>query len=589
MSTMDSTLEQQTNHGGLHAAFDSLSIAYFRIDQNGYITDTNPTSLSMLGLTNDTPWPERHYSQNKVFVQAGLSEEIGQLLGQTDVIWKRRIQLHPSPGRITSAQICLWQEQANGQPSDGLQAVILPASPRRSKAAFEHCESQHVQILEEVSTALTSSLELVQILRVILTGATAGQGLGFNRAFLFLADADETVLTGHMAVGPSSPEEAGRIWNGLTARHLTLREALEASASNNNAENRVLTALISDMKIRIDGESIIARCCRSGDWCELGKEGMLDDVTFKLLDRIGTKDVILIPLISRNRLQGILLADNRITGRPISEHDIHLLQSLAGQAAIAMERSRLYEAQRHRAEELEQTNRQLKESQDQLVTLEKLSIIGELTSAVAHELRNPLAIVGGFANLMLKGSVSDDQREYLTIVSNEVKHMEVVLDQVLDFSRASKVECTYFEFTGMVEQTLELAQRRLRRPDISVTVSKPDRPLRMYGNYDQLSHAIYQIFRLIADDIASGGDVVARIDHTDTTARLQLRLECAEDQHEKVRSILFKTFAQNPATHRLSLMVASETLKYHGGSYELTLDEIHPIPGVTVELPLVKE
>ena len=93
----------------------------------------------------------------------------------------------------------------------------------------------------------------------------------------------------------------------------------------------------------------------------------------------------------------------------------------------------------------------------------------------------------------------------------------------------------------------------------------------------------------MADDIASGGDVAVRIDGTDTTARLQIRLDCAENHYDRVRSALGKTFAQNPATHRLSLMVASETLKYHGGAYELTCDDVHPIPGVTVQLPLMKD
>jgi len=62
-----------------------------------------------------------------------------------------------------------------------------------------------MQILSDVAAALSSSLDLDKILEVILTGATASQGLGFNRAFLFLYHAEENRLVGQMAVGPSAP------------------------------------------------------------------------------------------------------------------------------------------------------------------------------------------------------------------------------------------------------------------------------------------------------------------------------------------------------------------------------------------------
>ena len=110
MSVLDSTLDHKENQAGFLAAFDSLSIAMFRIDEDGMITDTNPTAQSMLGLGDETPWPERHYAQNKVLQHAGLCDAISRLFGQPGTIWKRRIDLHLSPGRVTSVRICLWPD-----------------------------------------------------------------------------------------------------------------------------------------------------------------------------------------------------------------------------------------------------------------------------------------------------------------------------------------------------------------------------------------------------------------------------------------------------------------------------------------------
>ena len=165
--------------------------------------------------------------------------------------------------------------------------------------------------------------------------------------------------------------------------------------------------------------------------------------------------------------------------------------------------------------------------------------------------------------------------------------MESVLGQVLDFSRASKVECSSFDFGCMVEQTLELARRRIRRPEIELLLSKPAGSIPFHGNYDQLSHAIFQIFKLVTDDVASRCKIFSRIEQRGNRIQLQMTPVCDDSGTDKTKTALEKTFAHNPATHRLSLMVAAETLKYHGGKYELVAHEGQSLPSIALELPIV--
>ncbi len=66
-------------------------------------------------------------------------------------------------------------------------------------------------LLRQVGQTMEGILDLDRLLYAILTGATAGTALGFNRAILLLVDPEKGVLEGKMAVGPSSVEEAGQI------------------------------------------------------------------------------------------------------------------------------------------------------------------------------------------------------------------------------------------------------------------------------------------------------------------------------------------------------------------------------------------
>ncbi len=86
-------------------------------------------------------------------------------------------------------------------------------------------------IIDEVEKVLGSTLNLNEILEIILIAVTAGQGLGFNRAFLMLMDEKGTYLEGKMAIGPSNREEAYRIWSNLSQQYHSLEDILKSYRS----------------------------------------------------------------------------------------------------------------------------------------------------------------------------------------------------------------------------------------------------------------------------------------------------------------------------------------------------------------------
>ena len=71
-------------------------------------------------------------------------------------------------------------------------------------------------LLYEISNAIRTTLKLDQILYIILTALTSHEGLGFNRAMLFLVNEKEHVLEGVMGIGPHTAEEAGKIWHYIS-------------------------------------------------------------------------------------------------------------------------------------------------------------------------------------------------------------------------------------------------------------------------------------------------------------------------------------------------------------------------------------
>ena len=115
------------------------------------------------------------------------------------------------------------------------------------------------QLLEEmrfqltVTRAMLGTAELDQILYIILSGITHGEGLNFNRACLFLGDPERRKLRAANAVGPVTGTEAERIWNEIEAKHMDL-ESLLASyhAAANDPRANTLTRRLAHICVDLD-------------------------------------------------------------------------------------------------------------------------------------------------------------------------------------------------------------------------------------------------------------------------------------------------------------------------------------------------
>ena len=110
------------------------------------------------------------------------------------------------------------------------QSILRDVTLHRTMESELRKRVSQLSILTEISDVLQMTLELNEVLSIILTGATAGQGFGFNRSFILFLDDTESSLRGQVAIGPSNPEEAGRIWGELSSQQPTLRICCSSTA-----------------------------------------------------------------------------------------------------------------------------------------------------------------------------------------------------------------------------------------------------------------------------------------------------------------------------------------------------------------------
>jgi signal transduction histidine kinase len=108
-------------------------------------------------------------------------------------------------------------------------------------------------------------------------------------------------------------------------------------------------------------------------------------------------------------------------------------------------------------ESLESANKQLKQAQEELIRTEKLASIGRFAAGVAHEVGNPLGAILGYTGILKKGRMdSEEAKDYLKRIEDEIERINKIVRELLDFARPSKFEIREVEINKIIENTLSL-------------------------------------------------------------------------------------------------------------------------------------
>lgn len=203
-------------------------------------------------------------------------------------------------------------------------------------------------ILHEISNAMRTTLKLDEILYIILTGVTAHIGLGFNRALLFLINEKEQLIEGKMGIGPETGEEANRIWSQIEGENMDLYDLISAYKDSSKTENRFESGFnkqVQHMKTLIHdtNKNLLSLVAQEGMPLHLTAETIANYKNTPIVQMLKSEELVLIPLKAKDKINGIIVADNFITREPITKDDIRMLTMLANQAGLAIENSQLYE------------------------------------------------------------------------------------------------------------------------------------------------------------------------------------------------------------------------------------------------------
>lgn len=267
-------------------------------------------------------------------------------------------------------------------------------------------------------------------------------------------------------------------------------------------------------------------------------------------------------------------------------------------------RKKLEEDLRSSKEELLEKIKVIDELYEHIVQSEKSKAIAEHTAEVAHEIRQPLAIIGGFARRMYKQLEGckklnpDSQRECFAVIIGEVQRLERILGGLIDFTRQKTVQKRSIDPNSLIEEILHVYEERFREKDIKLEVDfgeeigavmlDPDRFFQVVRNL--VSNAIDASRRHGMIRVTTGVFVAsAKARETgdlETEAYFELRVRNGGKiiPPEELRRIFDPFYTTKDSGTGLGLALVKRIVEEHDGSISVKSDEMGTI--FTVWIPL---
>ena len=393
-----------------------------------------------------------------------------------------------------------------------------------------------------------------------------------------------------MGVGPGSAEEAGRIWSEITAQAPTLEDLLAHYDRERFDEETTMNRVARRIRVPLDDTSHILAACALEKKTVIVKDAQADPrVTREFREITGAGNFVLVPLVARNRPVGIVMADNLYSGRPVGEEDVELLAMFAPQVAIAIENAETYAILQEEKAHLEKAYRDLADAQDKLVRSERLVAIGRMAAHLAHEIRNPLVTIGGFARMIRERPEAQDKdtSRYAQIIAAEVQRLENILARVMDFSKPPRPLLRETALHDVIDDTIEQLRERAAAQNVEVRRELPEETISLPLDPEQMKQVLLNLFQNALDVMKDGGRLTVNAGTDAESAFVHVVNSGELIRPEHMPSLFEPFFSTKPGGTGLGLAVSQKIVQEHGGDITAT-SSLAGGTRFTVRIPLAQ-
>lgn len=326
-----------------------------------------------------------------------------------------------------------------------------------------------------------------------------------------------------------------------------------------------------------------------GQVAQIGEQIIVEDIQntphpmTDLVRSVGITAYACLPLIAEEKLIGTLSFGTRKRATFLTE-DLDLLQTVANQVALALERARLLSELQKQTDALLQAD----ESKNRFLAM------------LAHELRNPLApLLNSLYLLDQKGDDTAARERIRDVMTRQIRHMARLIDDLLDVSRISRgkiqMQTQVFDFRRLAQEVAEDHRSEFERAGIDFSLDVPEQALPVEGDYTRLFQVMGNLLGNARKFTEAGGRVRIRVQEREGQVAVSVK-DTGIGIDADLLPHLFEIFTQaDQSLDRsrgglgLGLTLVKGWVELHGGTVEARSEGLGCGAEFILRLPLAQK
>jgi two-component system, NtrC family, sensor kinase len=290
--------------------------------------------------------------------------------------------------------------------------------------------------------------------------------------------------------------------------------------------------------------------------------GELDPVDRELVGRLEVQ--ICAPLVSLDRLIGMILLGASDPGWALDGDELELLAMLASQVALALEHAMLH-AQR-------------KERLHRLYLAERLATAGQLAAAVAHEIRNPLAVISTTVEYLVRDFPEGDAKRSLAQqLLSEVSRIKQTTEALTSLGREREPQRSELDILEILDQALLLIEVQRQQQRVEVVKSYGQARLPVLGGSNEFRQVFLNLLLNSLQAMGDGGKLSIRAGvrtspydpETDRRVRIEITDTGCGLRREDLERVFDPFFTTKPQGTGLGLFICQSILARYDGEIRL--------------------
>lgn len=315
---------------------------------------------------------------------------------------------------------------------------------------------------------------------------------------------------------------------------------------------------------------------------DVSKEKRFSD-KFDRMTGFKTRAMICVPLVLRDRPMGALEVLNKKSGGPFTRVELEVLVGMAQQIVVAMENAKLY---RHMEEKVRTTTQELKVAQEKLIRSERLVAMGHLVQGVAHEIRNPVMTIGGFAQRIKRELTGNDKlTNYVNIIIDETSRLEHLVRQVRDFADVQTANLTFEKVTYPLQEALKRFERPARKLGVKIktAIDRDVPPTKL--DPGQMVIAFSHVLENALESMPNGGTLTIRAEQDRNYIAIKIEDTGCGIAPEQLDAIYDPFVTSKTRGAGLGLTMVHQVVMNHHGEINMS-SQLNKGTRVTIRLPI---